>query len=499
DVVLLETLAQETGGIAFTGEGSMEQKFSEVMRSLNNQRVAHTTLFPETAGKHTLTLNVRVSGETQETEAIEAGSLVISTRAEPPKFASVAIVGHQYEPERQRLIVSLKADNAGAIDCFRLKLRDMETMESISELRVCQPKEEQSEHVLTAVPLLVDNHSYRIEVDAEQELCPTEEANDDNNRCLWPFTVNVGEPFTFDITAQPAEKQIEFTLKNVDSGVFPWAKYTVTLTQAGNTVTEVTDVLEDITKPIILTYYPEAGQSGNENSIDYTIKISLIGPEEAEATASKEVTLSLPEKASIFARFGVWLNQRPFLSTTLLFLLIALPLLYFGRGWLERQLPGTRFLFSRGVNGRVTSPIKPVTQLPTPGWTSLAPQPKPAPPASDLPAKTATPPTLRILQAPAKIESETVAVAPLPFRIGREGCHLTIGDDRTSRTHATIQRIGHQYFITDMGSTNGTFLNDDPDCLTPNMRWPLAHGDHIRLGTTIELAFSIPELYLREV
>ncbi|MCA9945288.1 MAG: FHA domain-containing protein, partial [Anaerolineales bacterium] len=77
-----------------------------------------------------------------------------------------------------------------------------------------------------------------------------------------------------------------------------------------------------------------------------------------------------------------------------------------------------------------------------------------------------------------------------------EGCHLTLGDDRTSRTHATIQRIGHQYFITDMGSTNGTFLNDDPNCLAPNMRWPLAHGDHIRLGTTIALVFTIPETIL---
>ncbi|MCB9006661.1 MAG: FHA domain-containing protein [Ardenticatenaceae bacterium] len=494
DVVLLETLAQETGGIAFTGEGSMEQKFSEVMRSLNNQRVAHTTLFPETAGKHTLTLNVRVSGETQETEAIEAGSLVIETVASPTLAATLTLVEHDYEPARQQIAVTIEAKNADAIDCFMVKLRDMETMETIGNRQVCNPEEGRSAHILENLPKLVDGRSYRLEVDAQQKICPTEESAGENNPCLRPFTVRLNTiPFSFEVQPQPELGQIQVMLRELDIQAFPWVEYHATILQDGVTLPHPFEgVLNDPTQPITLPYYPEA-QSGSDAQIsNYKIQITL-STNDAEGQASQEVAITLRQPPGFFARLGDGLNQRPFLSTTLLFLLIALPLLYFGRGWLERQLPGTRFLFSRGVNGRATSPIKPVTQLPTTGWTPPAPQPKPTPPASDPPAKTAAPPILRILQAPAKIESETVAVAPLPFRIGREGCHLTLGDDRTSRTHATIQRIGHQYFITDMGSTNGTFLNDDPDCLAPNMRWPLAHGDHIRLGTTIALVFTIPE------
>ena len=99
---------------------------------------------------------------------------------------------------------------------------------------------------------------------------------------------------------------------------------------------------------------------------------------------------------------------------------------------------------------------------------------------------------LHILQAPEEITNDIVVVDPLPFRIGREDCHLTIGDERTSRTHATIQRIGRQYFIMDMKSKNGTFINDESEMLAPGMRWPLNHGDRIRLGATIELVFTIP-------
>lgn len=45
--------------------------------------------------------------------------------------------------------------------------------------------------------------------------------------------------------------------------------------------------------------------------------------------------------------------------------------------------------------------------------------------------------------------------------IGRAGgSDLCLDDEFTSHTHASIVRRGQFYFISDLGSTNGTFLND---------------------------------------
>jgi len=50
-----------------------------------------------------------------------------------------------------------------------------------------------------------------------------------------------------------------------------------------------------------------------------------------------------------------------------------------------------------------------------------------------------------------------------------------------SRRHAVIQRTEHGYEILDLGSVNGTWLNDER--LVPQKYYPLASGSHLRLGS----------------
>jgi FHA domain len=50
-----------------------------------------------------------------------------------------------------------------------------------------------------------------------------------------------------------------------------------------------------------------------------------------------------------------------------------------------------------------------------------------------------------------------------------------------SRRHAVIQRTEHGYELLDLGSVNGTWLNDER--LTPHKNYPLASGSHLRLGS----------------
>ena len=56
------------------------------------------------------------------------------------------------------------------------------------------------------------------------------------------------------------------------------------------------------------------------------------------------------------------------------------------------------------------------------------------------------------------------------------GYHLGV-----SRRHAVIRRTEHGYEMLDLGSANGTWLNDER--LAAHKAYPLASGSHFRLGS----------------
>ena len=59
---------------------------------------------------------------------------------------------------------------------------------------------------------------------------------------------------------------------------------------------------------------------------------------------------------------------------------------------------------------------------------------------------------------------------------------LMVNDPKASSRHATIRQAGQSYSITDLGSTNGTFVNEQK--LSPNTPYMLNAGDSIRIGDT---------------
>jgi two-component system NtrC family sensor kinase len=65
--------------------------------------------------------------------------------------------------------------------------------------------------------------------------------------------------------------------------------------------------------------------------------------------------------------------------------------------------------------------------------------------------------------------------------IGREaGNAIQLDDHEVSRRHAEIRRVGEALVLADLGSSNGTFVNDDRAD-----RADLASGDRIRVGRTV--------------
>lgn len=73
------------------------------------------------------------------------------------------------------------------------------------------------------------------------------------------------------------------------------------------------------------------------------------------------------------------------------------------------------------------------------------------------------------------------------FRIGRgSGNDIVLQDNQASRQHAEVSQQGEQYFVRDLGSTNGTFV-DGERVTGPRLLQP---GDQIQIGETI-LGFQL--------
>jgi len=65
--------------------------------------------------------------------------------------------------------------------------------------------------------------------------------------------------------------------------------------------------------------------------------------------------------------------------------------------------------------------------------------------------------------------------------VGRgSDCDILIDRDSVSRRHARFYRVDDQWFVEDLGSTNGSYIND-----TPIQRAPLREGDFVKIGSAI--------------
>jgi pSer/pThr/pTyr-binding forkhead associated (FHA) protein len=98
------------------------------------------------------------------------------------------------------------------------------------------------------------------------------------------------------------------------------------------------------------------------------------------------------------------------------------------------------------------------------------------------------PARLQIIEPNGARRSQPIGSRPLV--IGRDPeCDVVIGYEQASRHHAQIGFDGYQYTITDLGSTNGTFLNDDLIPANTAIEWP--SNLPVRIGNIVfRLQFS---------
>ncbi len=84
----------------------------------------------------------------------------------------------------------------------------------------------------------------------------------------------------------------------------------------------------------------------------------------------------------------------------------------------------------------------------------------------------------RIAAITGKLEDTNISMIDGPVIIGRQaGATLKISNASVSRRHAMIEKDGERFMIADLGSRNGTFVND-----VPIKKRELQHGDRVRIG-----------------
>jgi hypothetical protein len=90
-------------------------------------------------------------------------------------------------------------------------------------------------------------------------------------------------------------------------------------------------------------------------------------------------------------------------------------------------------------------------------------------------------PSSLVVQGPGDARPRTVRLAA-SMTIGRAPeCELRIEDTYASQQHARLFAKNDAWFVEDLGSTNGTFVNDQK-LAAPAMLQP---GDKVRVGQTI--------------
>ena len=87
-------------------------------------------------------------------------------------------------------------------------------------------------------------------------------------------------------------------------------------------------------------------------------------------------------------------------------------------------------------------------------------------------------PRLMVERAPGHETGSAYEIPNQGATLGRGDVEIRLDDPFASAHHARVSREGHVVVIEDLGSTNGTYLNEEP----LNGPQPLHPGDRIRIG-----------------
>ncbi|MCP4415749.1 MAG: VWA domain-containing protein, partial [Chloroflexi bacterium] len=97
---------------------------------------------------------------------------------------------------------------------------------------------------------------------------------------------------------------------------------------------------------------------------------------------------------------------------------------------------------------------------------------------------------LKVIRTESQALDQEKTIVSFPCVVGREGCDVNIGGDRRiSRRHLEINVRGSEIFVTDLGSSNGTYIADSK--LVKSMETSLKSEKIVRLGSQTHLELEL--------
>ena len=84
-----------------------------------------------------------------------------------------------------------------------------------------------------------------------------------------------------------------------------------------------------------------------------------------------------------------------------------------------------------------------------------------------------------------KSTDEKIYISKRIFVIGKstDKADYAVNNSAVSRVHAEISVVGSEYYITDKGSTNHTYVNHTE--ILPNSPWQIFDGDEIMFANEV--------------
>ena len=481
----LNAMASNTGGFSAIGsQGTLSSMFKQIIDALNSQWLAQADLFPL---KGTHDAAIRVTLDDGKTISAAFNFTASKDYATPPAPVQVKVDGLEFRPEQKAYLLHLSFVSPQLIERLRIAVWDEDTGLKLSENSYNNLTSQATFDISFEGMQAGKDYIIRIDPYGPQNaafLDPNGDPISLEHKLKYDPTIKQTSLNIASVAIQEAEIIAKVEAIHGDQVV----KYN------GWLVNEETNALVPGSE-----FSVDRLENGNQLSIPmkdipagkYKVILKAIGNEELLlADASYEgVVYAPPAKpsaiAALFAQIGWGLRANPWI------LIIVLVVLLGGIGavvWItiRRRETGTPIL-----QGSMEAVLGPGHTNPPVSQTMMIEKPasqKPAAaPRSDQPLV-----MLRVMASPdPSVKGNAYIVNKLPFTLGRIDSDLNIPmDAKVSRKHAEIAYdvASRRYLITDVGSSNGLFLNGAR--IPVNQPAWLAAGTIIQLGPDTQIVFE---------
>jgi VWFA-related protein len=534
--VELRSMAASTGGFsAVGGQDDLPASFDKIMQALKAQWMLEAPVYPR-QGTNNAVFNLTLNGGRVINKAFTFTSE--TEYPGPPNPVSLSFAGLTLNPAEQIYEAQVTITSPDLVGYVKISVWDVDAGTKVGEYVFENPTDFNS-FLIPTEPLGVKrDYELRIMAVNRADQTPVILSRDREGKA----TVEFIHPFSFDPTSAYPAIQIQSIVPQ-DGDLL----LNVALTNAGLAGSIEGWLVDESTNTLVAgSNFQSTAQDASSGSIlipmkanriadgKYTVILRVLSNNNSEFSRAEYPGL-IYAAPSLMSRLVAALTASPiFLYAIVGIILLVVVFLMISsarqknisatpvaQGQLGKKLGRGKGASSAAVAIADDEPV-PSRGAPRPVAQTAAPQPvavretarpvkpeKPQPPASDatmiemsplqaeagatMIAHTPSMPraTISIVRGPSGSSPGPVGVTTFPFIIGRIDCDLTIPDPNVSRRHAqvTFDAGRRAFFIADLGSSNGTYLNNQR--LTANQPVLIAGSAEIGLGPNVTVRINL--------